>query len=69
MKTIQHEEAVRLLRELVKKNGSQTAAARNLDISQAYLADILAGKRLVSDNVARKLGYKRVIIFVKEGIS
>ena len=66
MKTIQSEEAIKALREMVKKSGSQTAVARELDISQAYLADILAGKRDVSKNVARKLGYKRVIVFVKE---
>jgi hypothetical protein len=67
MKTIPYDEAVKLLREVVRKNGSQFAAARELDISPAYLGDILAGNRAISDNVARKLGYKRVIVFVKEG--
>jgi plasmid maintenance system antidote protein VapI len=67
MNTIKHDEAIELIRGMVKKNGSQFAAAKALDISPAYLGDILAGKRSISDNIARKLGYRRVVVFVKEG--
>jgi hypothetical protein len=66
MTTITHEKALELIRGMVKEKKSQIAAAKHLDISPAYLSDILAGKRDISDSVAHRLpphGYRRVIFF------
>lgn len=63
---ISHEDALNLIRAIVKSKGSQFAAAKHLDISPMYLSDILRGKSDISDNVARKLGYRRVMVFEKD---
>ncbi len=65
--TISHEDALNLIREIVKRQGTQLKAAKELDISPMYLSDILNGKSSISDNVARRLGYRRVLVFEKEG--
>ena len=66
MATISHENAMDKIRAIVREAGSQVEAAKRLDISPMYLSDILAGKRGISDNVAAKLGYKRVVVFEKQ---
>ena len=66
MTTITHDKALELIRGIVKENKSQLKAAKFLDISPAYLSDILAGKRDISDSIAHRLpphGYRRVIFF------
>ena len=69
MATITQEKALNIIREMVASEGTQVAVAKKLDISPAYLTDILMGIRPISDNVARKLGYKRVTVYetLKEG--
>jgi DNA-binding transcriptional regulator YdaS (Cro superfamily) len=47
----------------VKKQGTAKAVATQLGISAQYLSDIITGHREVSDPVARKLGYRRVVTF------
>lgn len=59
MSELTHEQMIDKLREVVKDEGSQFAAAQALDISPAYLSDILTGKRKVSDRLARRLGFRR----------
>lgn len=66
MTTITHEKALELLRLLVKKYNSQSEAAQEIGITQQYLSDILNGNRQISDTVAQKLGYHRVVMFQKE---
>lgn len=65
-RTISHDDALNLIRDIVKRNGTQFAAAKELDISPMYLSDILKGKSAISDTIARKLGYRRVIMFEQE---
>ena len=62
---IDQEEALKLLREYVSKQKNQRTAAMYLDIAPAYLSDILAGKRDISDYVARGIGYTRRIMYEK----
>jgi plasmid maintenance system antidote protein VapI len=62
--TIDHSQALELIKQLVKQKGSQLKAARHLDISPQYIGDIIAGKREISQNVAAALGYRRVVGFV-----
>ena len=66
MATITHEKALELIKAIVREERSQFAAAKRLDIRPAYLSDILSGKRGISENVARKLGYRRVIVYEEE---
>jgi predicted DNA-binding protein (UPF0251 family) len=60
---ITHEEAIALIRRLVETEGSNTKAAAKLDISSGYLSEILSSNRPISDAVARKLGYERVVVY------
>ena len=39
--------------------------ARQLHVSPAYISDILNGRREISADFARKVGYKRIISFEK----
>jgi plasmid maintenance system antidote protein VapI len=64
---ITHDEILKIIREMVGKWGTQKELADHLGISNAYLNDIIHEKQAVSDRVARRLGYKRVMKFTKEG--
>lgn len=37
---------------------SQSDVARQLNISRAYISDIVAGKRRISNRIAKSLGYR-----------
>lgn len=60
---IDQKEMLKKVREFVVGNGNQTAAARELGISNAFMSDILHEARPVPDKVARVLGYKRVVVY------
>jgi plasmid maintenance system antidote protein VapI len=66
MEEITQEEARKLVRNLVDELGTQTAAAEALKVSKTMVSDILSGAREVTDNIAHKLGYKKVVKFVKQ---
>lgn len=51
--------------ELVETLKTQKAAAEHLGISGVYLGDILHGRRGISDRVAERIGWKRVVVFVR----
>lgn len=65
-KTITEQEVIALIRAMVNQECSQRKVARILDISDAFLSDVLAGNRPVSERIAHKLGYKRVAVFVPD---
>lgn len=44
---------------------TQSMVAKELGISSPFLSDMLRGKRDVSENIARKLGYRKIVTFVK----
>jgi transcriptional regulator with XRE-family HTH domain len=52
---------------MAKKWDTQKELAEQLGISNAYMSDILAGIRPVSDGVARRLGYRRIVKYTREG--
>jgi hypothetical protein len=54
---------IKKLENMVAKSGTQKAVAEMLSISPAYLCDVLQGRREVSENLARRIGYRRVISF------
>lgn len=53
------------LKERARELGSQKALAEELDISESFLSDILAGKKTLSDDRLEELGYSRLIIHVR----
>lgn len=55
----------RRIQVLAKHHGSLRAAARVLEIDHAYLSRLQDGLKLEpSDSILRKLGLKRVVIYV-----
>ena len=52
---------------MAEKWDTKSALAEHLEISNAYLHDILKGARPISNSVAKKLGYRRVIKYAKDG--
>jgi len=54
---------IKVLKKYVDFKGTQKLAASMLGITPQYLCDILQGRREVSENVAAKLGYDRVVSY------
>lgn len=57
------DELLQLVRDLVSDFGNQKKAAENWGISDAYLSDILAGRRKISQQFAHKIGFKRQVVY------
>jgi hypothetical protein len=56
------------LRRYVEHAGSVEAAASQLGVSDpGRLYDMTYGHVLVSETIAQQLGYRRVVVYVKEG--
>ncbi len=55
-----------LLESKVKEFGSQRKLAENLEVSPAFLSDVLLGNRAISEKIASKLGFVREVIYYKE---
>ena len=53
------------LEKIIKTSGSQSEAARRLNISVPYLSDIINGRRALSAAMLAKLGYAEIVIHVK----
>ena len=57
------------MRNLITKEvmtaGSQVDVAKQVGVSRQYLGDVLHGKREVSENLAEKFGWKRMVVFAK----
>lgn len=64
---ITQEEIAAIIEEMAKRWPHQKDLARQLEISNGYLSDILSRIRPVSDRVARKLGYRRIVKYTREG--
>lgn len=56
-------ELVELLKQSVSPNQTQKEVASRLGISPQYLHDILWRRRSISDDVARALGFEKIISF------
>jgi hypothetical protein len=50
---------------MIDSSGTRRKVAKHLQVSEQYFGDVLAGKRPVSSNLAKKLGLKKVTVFVK----
>lgn len=60
------DDAIELIEDLITELGTRSKAADALGISPQYLSDIMSGARAISDNVARKLGYSKVVYYEKQ---
>ncbi len=49
----------------VDREGTQAVLARDLEVSNAYLGDVLHGRRPISGRLAEKLGWKKMTVFVR----
>ena len=61
------DELVQLLQQKIQRAGTQTAIAKELGITPAYLGDVLRGKRDPGPSLLNALGFRRVITYVKAG--
>lgn len=52
------------LRKLIDTLGSQKAAADKLGFTPQFINDVLKGRREMTEALAGKLGFKRVVSFV-----
>lgn len=52
-----------LIRETVERYGSQKAAAKAIGVSQAYMCDVMSGRREPAEKLLTALGYRRVILY------
>lgn len=59
------DQILKTLRDLVQEKGSQTAVAQVLKVTPQHVGDMLRGRRDVSDKIARRLGYEKIILFKK----
>ena len=57
------DDLLRLLRECIQKEGSAYRFAKNHEVSEQYLGNVLAGKYKPGPKIALALGLKKVITF------
>ena len=53
------------LRRLVRRCGTQRAAAHEMGISSNYLSDLIHGHRVCSDRILEKIQLRRIIVSVR----
>jgi len=63
MMSVDQHAMVTLLKTECQKCGSQKAFAKQHGYSPAFINDVLHGRREVSENLARILGYQRIVSF------
>ena len=59
------QEVLKILKIACNAKGSQRAWAKDNGFSDAYISDVLARKRELSDNVCRSLGFERIVSYRK----
>jgi transcriptional regulator with XRE-family HTH domain len=63
METLTEKQLIEQLWDMVAANGSQKKVAEILNITPAYLGDILHGRRNVSDKVSKLIGYAKTTVY------
>jgi hypothetical protein len=51
--------------EEITKEGTQSACAKKINITPAYLSDILSGKRLPGKKILTAMGFKSILSYYK----
>lgn len=67
MKQLSQEEFLNLIRDDVDAEGSQKALAAKLDVSEAYLSDVLRGRRSAGEKILSRYHLKAVTNYVPAG--
>lgn len=62
--TLTEKQVVEALKARTRQT-SQRKVAAELRLSAAFVCDVLKGRREVTDRLARKMGYRRVVKFEK----
>lgn len=57
------------MRRMVGEAGTQKEAAAILKISPAYFNDALRGKREISSELAERMGFEKVVVFVNRRVA
>lgn len=63
---LNRDEVTELIRDLIKQEGTQTAAAAKLGIVPPYLSDLLRGKRDPGPEVLSFFGLEKKIIYISK---
>lgn len=64
MRQLSEEEFLNLIRDDVQAKGSQKALAAALDVSEAYLSDVLRGRRSAGDKILSRYRLRAVTNYV-----
>lgn len=64
MKQLSEEEFLSLIRDDVKAEGSQKTLAAKLDVSEAYLSDVLRGRRSAGSKILSRYRLKAVTNYI-----
>ncbi len=64
MKKLTQEEFLGLIRDDVDAEGSQKALASKLDVSEAYLSDVLRGRRSAGNKILSRYNLRAVTSYV-----
>ena len=64
---ITQDELKDIIEKMVTQWGSQRKVSDHLGISAAFLSDIINGNRPISNKVAQKLGYSKVVKYRRDG--
>ena len=68
-KAVTEEDLRNVIRSMIGWRDGQKVTAKSLaaewEVSQVFLSDVINGRRGISDNLARKLGYQRTVSFTK----
>jgi transcriptional regulator with XRE-family HTH domain len=64
MKRLTQEEFLGLIRDDVDAEGSQKALAAKLDVSEAYLSDVLRGNRSAGNKILARYNLRAVTSYV-----
>jgi transcriptional regulator with XRE-family HTH domain len=64
MKRLTQEEFLGLIRDDVDAEGSQKALAAKLDVSEAYLSDVLRGNRAAGNKILARYNLRAVTSYV-----
>ena len=65
MTTVKQVDPISALQQFVQGYQDQNHAAQALEISAAYLSDMLNGRRDISDRMLQKLGLRRTVVEAK----
>ncbi|MBI5304068.1 MAG: transcriptional regulator [Chloroflexi bacterium] len=60
------DDVVQLLKRKVEKAGTQVAIAREFGVTEAYISDVLHGKRSPGEKILDGLGLRRVVGYVRK---